>query len=119
MAARKKGPPRVGDEADPSEKPVKKPTPLGPELALTLPTTQGKALELSYWDLWFALVAVTVHDGDLDPVMAAVARGDTASATAHLARLDAVLAGQAATGPDMQTRLRARGSILAISEVLT
>jgi hypothetical protein len=65
MAARKKGPPRVGDEAEPSEKPVKKPTPLGPELALTLPTTQGKALELSYWDLWFALVAVTVHDGDL------------------------------------------------------
>src|SRR3954470_10775274 len=65
MAARKKGPPRVGDEADPSEKPVKRPTPLGPELALTLPTTQGKALELSYWDLWFALVAVTAHDGDL------------------------------------------------------
>jgi uncharacterized membrane protein YccC len=59
------------------------------------------------------------HDADLDPLLAAVAQGDTASATAHLARLDAALAGQAATGPDMQTRLRARGSILAISEVLT
>ena len=36
------------------------------ELALTLPTTQGKSLDLSYWDLWFALVAVRMHDGDLD-----------------------------------------------------
>jgi uncharacterized membrane protein YccC len=59
------------------------------------------------------------HGADLDPVLAAVAQGDTASATAHLARLDAALAGQAAAGPDMQTRLRARGSVLAISEALT
>jgi uncharacterized membrane protein YccC len=59
------------------------------------------------------------HDAHLDPVLAAVAQGDTASATAHLARLEAALAGQAATGPDMQTRLRARGSILAMTEVLT
>src|SRR4051794_29736254 len=66
MASRKKDPAKLGDEAEPSEKPAKKPTPLGPDLALTLPTTRGKALELSYWDLWFALVAVTAHDGDLD-----------------------------------------------------
>jgi len=57
-------------------------------------------------------------DTDLDPALAAVAQGETASATAHLARLDAALAAQAATGPEMQTVLRARGSILLISETL-
>jgi uncharacterized membrane protein YccC len=55
---------------------------------------------------------------DLDPALAAVAQGDTASATAHLAGLDAALAAHAATGPEMQTVLRARGSILVISETL-
>jgi hypothetical protein len=58
-------------------------------------------------------------DADLDPALAAVAQGETASATAHLARLDAALAGQAATGPDMQMVLRARGGMLAMAEVLT
>jgi hypothetical protein len=59
------------------------------------------------------------HDAELDPVLAAVAQGDPAGATAHLARLDAALAGQAATGPDMQMVLRARGVLLAMAEVLT
>ncbi|HZC55875.1 MAG TPA: FUSC family protein, partial [Xanthobacteraceae bacterium] len=57
-------------------------------------------------------------NADLDPALAAVAHGDTASATTHLARLDAALAAHAATGPEMQTVLRARGSILVISETL-
>jgi hypothetical protein len=57
-------------------------------------------------------------DTELDPVLAAVAQGDTASATAHLARLDAALAEHVATGPEMQTVLRARCSILVISETL-
>jgi uncharacterized membrane protein YccC len=57
-------------------------------------------------------------DTELDPVLAAVAQGDTASATAHLARLDAALAAQVATAPETQTVLRARGNILAISETL-
>jgi uncharacterized membrane protein YccC len=57
-------------------------------------------------------------DTELDPVLAALAQGDTASATAHIARLDAALAAHFATGPEMQTVLRARGSILAISETL-
>ena len=43
----------------------KKPTITGPDLALTVPTPQGGSLDLSYWDLWFALVAVRMHDGDL------------------------------------------------------
>ena len=58
------------------------------------------------------------RDADLDPVLAALARGDTASATAHLARLDSALAAQVATAPETQTVLRARGSILVISETL-
>jgi hypothetical protein len=66
MAARKKGPSRTGDETGQAEKVVKKPTPIGPDLALSLTTTEGKPLDLSYWDLWFALVAVRMHDGDLD-----------------------------------------------------
>ena len=57
-------------------------------------------------------------DTELDPVLAALAQGDTASATAHIARLDAALAAHFATGPEMQTVLRARGSILVISETL-
>ena len=55
-------------------------------------------------------------NADLDPALAAVAQGDTATATAQLARLDAALAAQSATGPEMQTILRARGTILVISE---
>src|SRR4051812_44118743 len=66
MGARKKRTRSSQAEAGPGQEPVKKPTPLGPELALSLPTAQGKSLDLSYWDLWFALVAVRVHDGDLD-----------------------------------------------------
>ena len=44
----------------------KKPTILGTDLALSLPTDQGTSLHLNYWDLWFALVAVMMHNGDLD-----------------------------------------------------
>ena len=43
----------------------KKPTILGTDLALSLPTAQGTSLHLSYWGLWFALVAVMMHNGDL------------------------------------------------------
>jgi hypothetical protein len=66
MAARKKGTSKIGDEAEHPQEPSMKPTPLGPDLALTLATNQGKPLALSYWDFWFALVAATVHDGNLD-----------------------------------------------------
>jgi uncharacterized membrane protein YccC len=56
---------------------------------------------------------------DLDPALAAVAGGNAASANAHLARLDAVLAARGNAGPLAQTVLRARGNILGVSEVLT
>src|SRR5262245_4228586 len=42
---------------------VKKSTPVGRECALVLPTASAPPLELSYWDLWFALVADADFDG--------------------------------------------------------
>src|SRR5262245_10343078 len=50
-----KKPPRAG----------KKPTPIGTDHAVSLPTPQGKTLQLSYWDLWFALIAARDSAGDL------------------------------------------------------
>ena len=52
------------DRSAPSRAVVKKSTPVGCECALVLPAASGQALELSYWDLWFALVA----DADFVPV---------------------------------------------------
>jgi uncharacterized membrane protein YccC len=57
-------------------------------------------------------------DADLEPALAAVAQGDSASATVHLARLDAALAGRVGDRAFTETVLRARGSILALSEAL-
>jgi uncharacterized membrane protein YccC len=57
-------------------------------------------------------------NADLEPALAAAAQGETATATAQLALLDAALAEHAATEPEMQTVLRARGTILVISETL-
>jgi hypothetical protein len=56
---------------------------------------------------------------DLDPALAALAQGNSASAIAHLTRLDAALAARGGAVPLTQTVLRARGSILELSEVLT
>ena len=42
---------------------VKKSTPVGRACALVLPTASAQPLELSYWDLWFALVADADFDG--------------------------------------------------------
>ena len=55
---------------------------------------------------------------DLEPALVAMAQGDTATTTSQLTRLDAALAAHTATGPEGQTVLRARGSILVISETL-
>jgi len=45
---------------------VKKSTPVGRECALVLPAASGQALELSYWDLWFTLVADADFEGSWD-----------------------------------------------------
>jgi uncharacterized membrane protein YccC len=55
---------------------------------------------------------------DLEPAFAAVARGDSRAAIAHLARLDAELAARAASGSEFQDLLRVRAGLLAACEVL-
>jgi uncharacterized membrane protein YccC len=55
---------------------------------------------------------------DLDAALEAVARGSSALATARLARLDHVLMSLPGAGLEAPIALRARGSILAMSEVL-
>jgi hypothetical protein len=45
------------ERSTPSRAVVKQPAPAGPECALVLSVPSKPALALSYWDLWFALVA--------------------------------------------------------------
>jgi hypothetical protein len=45
------------ERSAPSRAVAKKPAPVGPECALVLSAASRPALALSYWDLWFALVA--------------------------------------------------------------
>jgi uncharacterized membrane protein YccC len=56
---------------------------------------------------------------ELDRAFAALAQGRSANAVARLGGVDAKLAARTGTGPRAQIVLRARGSILALSEVLT
>src|SRR5205085_11803853 len=49
---------------------VKKSTPVGRDGALVLPAESAQPLELSYWDLWFALVADADFDGSWDRFVA-------------------------------------------------
>ena len=51
------------DRSAPSRTVVKKSPPVGRACALVLPAASGQALELSYWDLWFALVADADFEG--------------------------------------------------------
>ncbi len=64
MPRKKSGAHLFNQEAGPEA--PKRPAILGTDHALTLTTSQGISLQLSYWDLWFALVAVMMHDGHLD-----------------------------------------------------
>jgi hypothetical protein len=43
----------------------RKPTPMGTDPVLCLPTERGAALPLTYWDLWFAVVIAKDFGGDL------------------------------------------------------
>jgi uncharacterized membrane protein YccC len=56
---------------------------------------------------------------ELDAALDAVARGDSSVTTERLGRLDRMLAALPGTRPGVRVRLRARGSILAMSEALT
>jgi uncharacterized membrane protein YccC len=55
---------------------------------------------------------------DLDAALDAVARGDSSVAAERLGRLERMLAALPSTRPVAGVRLRARGSVLAISEAL-
>jgi uncharacterized membrane protein YccC len=59
------------------------------------------------------------QDVELDAALDALARGDSAVATERFARLDKRLAALPRSRPGARVRLRARGSILAMSEALT
>ena len=65
MVDRRRRTPAKKAEVEPSQARAKKPTPLGTDPALTMTTSKGKPLDLTYWDLWFALVAVKDYGGDL------------------------------------------------------
>jgi uncharacterized membrane protein YccC len=55
---------------------------------------------------------------ELDAALDAMARGDSSVATERLARLDGMLAALPSARPGARGRLRARGTILAMSEAL-
>jgi hypothetical protein len=57
-------------------------------------------------------------DGDLEPALAAVARGDCAAARESLAGFDRALTALPDTVPGRRIRFRARGRVLALSEAL-
>ncbi len=54
----------------------------------------------------------------LDPALAAIAHGNSRLATMCLGQLDGALTARAGSGPEMQTGLRGRASIVALSEIL-
>jgi uncharacterized membrane protein YccC len=56
---------------------------------------------------------------ELEPALQALARGDSTAATASLARLDRLLASRAEAAPGTPVALRARASLLAMSEALS
>ena len=58
-------------------------------------------------------------DASLDPPLAAIARGSGSIAITHLRQFDAALAARGGSGPEGQIVLRARASILVLSDVLT
>ena len=51
------------ERSDPSRAVVKKSAPVGPDCALVLSAASRPAMALSYWDLWFALVADADFEG--------------------------------------------------------
>jgi hypothetical protein len=71
----KKRPSAKPGSPEPEPSPPKRRTVVGPDLAFSLPTTQGRSLDLSYWDLWFALVAVKDFGGDLERLAERIKEG--------------------------------------------
>jgi hypothetical protein len=64
---------------------VKKSTPVGRDCALVLPTASAQPLALSYWDLWFALVADADFDGSWERFVAHLRGQKNQSGSSRLA----------------------------------
>ncbi len=62
MTARKNDPSKA--DTGSKQKPARKPVSLGIDTALSLPAVKGEPVVLTYWDLWFALVAVGDYAGE-------------------------------------------------------
>ena len=58
-------PRKAGTTVKTSPKAAKKPAPVATDRALNLPTAKGKSLHLTYWDLWFAMIAARDYGEDL------------------------------------------------------
>jgi len=58
-------PGKIGTTGEKPAKPAKKPVPVGTDRALSLPTSGRKVLKLTFWDLWFVLVAARDCEGGL------------------------------------------------------
>lgn len=65
MSISSRVPGKAGTTVGKPPKATKKPTPVGTDHAFSLPTAEGKTLHLTYWDLWFALLAARDFGGDL------------------------------------------------------
>lgn len=66
MPARKKPNSPDQTEQEVGQTSAKKSIPLGTDPAVTFCSAEGRAVVMTYWDLWFALVAVRDCDGSLD-----------------------------------------------------
>jgi hypothetical protein len=64
--AKKKSLAKSPSSQEHAPQPHKRSTIRGTDHAVTIPTPQAESLHLSYWDLWFSIVAVLRHGGDLD-----------------------------------------------------
>jgi hypothetical protein len=82
----------------------KKDLPVGTDTAVDLSGAQGDAVEFSFWDLWYALVAVSDFDGDLEQLAEALR---TQRRATLLHREDAVR--KLSHLRDLQQRLREAG----------
>jgi hypothetical protein len=103
--------PRHPDTAKAGRSP-KKPTPLGTDFALNAPAASGGPLPLTYWDVWFALVATRDCGGDLGRLAERLGEGRTALAFGR----ESVERKQSHVR-DLQKRLAAAG--VTVADVLT
>jgi hypothetical protein len=90
----------------------KKPAPLGSDFALNAPAASGEPLTLTYWDVWFALVATRDCGGDLGCLAERLGEDRTALAFGRQS-----VERKQSHVRDLQKRLAAAG--VTVADVLT